>query len=362
MMVLRDGGLGLVRAADAAGVFPEGDITDIIMHFYGPVAAQVREQVTGAGLARGQAGDAEDGDGAKEAAVRAVAVALDHEHLPDVREQFGDAPGGRHGLDGADVDAAVAAVCGSVLDGERFPAQRVGRVEQARLVLPDREHELRAPAHDLPGVLTHPDLREYAHRRWVWGPDAASTQPGGETSRNGAASSARSSRRHRRSVQAIQLAEGPVKSALSNEFVEHPAHRCGIAVHDGDGRLEVSVHVEVLPVEHVPGIAGELLEEGALCPAVALAERVDRVDLAKVVGQPIEELLACQVPEEVLFAELAEDLGCGGLDVPGAAEQASLGDGDRADLPGPFVDVAEDPAVNLPQVKQVVAKPDRCFP
>ena len=135
-------------------VFPEGDITDVMVHFYGPVAAQVREQVTGAGLARGQAGDAEDGDGAEEAAVRAVAVALDQEHLPDVREQFGDALGGRHGLDGADVDAVVAAVCGPVLDGERFPAQRVGRVEQVRLVLPDREHELRAPAHDLPGVLT----------------------------------------------------------------------------------------------------------------------------------------------------------------------------------------------------------------
>ena len=58
-----DGGQGLVRAADAAGVLPEADITDVMVHFYGPVATQVRQQVTGAGQARRQAGDAEDGDG-----------------------------------------------------------------------------------------------------------------------------------------------------------------------------------------------------------------------------------------------------------------------------------------------------------
>jgi hypothetical protein len=43
----------------------------------------------------------------------------------------------------------------------------------------------------------------------------------------------------------------------------------------------------------------------------------------------------------------------------GQAEEASLGDGDRADLPGPVVDVAEDPAVDLAQVRQVVARADR---
>src|SRR6266571_2758364 len=55
-----DGGHGPVRAADAAGVLPEYDIADVMMHLDGPVAAQVSEQVSGAGLARGQAGDAED--------------------------------------------------------------------------------------------------------------------------------------------------------------------------------------------------------------------------------------------------------------------------------------------------------------
>jgi hypothetical protein len=49
----------------------------------------------------------------------------------------------------------------------------------------------------------------------------------------------------------------------------------------------------VLPVESVTGLTGELLEEGALRPAVPFAERVDGVDLAEVVGQPVEELLPC---------------------------------------------------------------------
>jgi hypothetical protein len=88
-----------------------------MVYFNGPVAAEVCEQVTGAGLARGQAGDAGDGDGAEELPVRAVAVALDQEDLPDVREQGGDPRGCRHGRDGAHVDAAVAAVRGPGLDG-----------------------------------------------------------------------------------------------------------------------------------------------------------------------------------------------------------------------------------------------------
>ena len=49
-----DGGHGPVRAADAAGVLPEYDITDIMMHLDGPVAAQVSEQVSGAGWSGGR--------------------------------------------------------------------------------------------------------------------------------------------------------------------------------------------------------------------------------------------------------------------------------------------------------------------
>src|ERR1700755_1949133 len=68
-------------------------------------------------------------------------------------------------------------------------------------------------------------------------------------------------------------------SGFLDEFVEHLPHRHRVAVHDGGGCCDVAVGVEVLPVEDEAGVAGELLEEGTLRPAVALAERVDGVDL-----------------------------------------------------------------------------------
>jgi hypothetical protein len=45
----------------------------------------------------------------------------------------------------------------------------------------------------------------------------------------------------------------------------------------------------VLPVQREPRVTGELLEEGPLGPAVALTERMNRVDLAQVEGQPVDE-------------------------------------------------------------------------
>jgi hypothetical protein len=50
----------------------------------------------------------------------------------------------------------------------------------------------------------------------------------------------------------------------------------------------------VLPVKIESRVAGELLEEGALGPPVALAERMDRVDLAQVEGQPVNERASFQ--------------------------------------------------------------------
>ena len=114
-----DGGHGPVRAAGAAGVLPEHDITDIMVHLDGPVAAQVSEQVSRAGLARREAGDAEDGDRAEQLPVRAVAVPLDEEHLLHVRPPGQDPLRRRQGLDGTDVDAAVAPVHGPGLAGDR---------------------------------------------------------------------------------------------------------------------------------------------------------------------------------------------------------------------------------------------------
>jgi hypothetical protein len=51
-----DGGHGPVRAADSAGILPEHDIAGVVMHFDGPVAAEVSEWFPGQGAGRaGQA-------------------------------------------------------------------------------------------------------------------------------------------------------------------------------------------------------------------------------------------------------------------------------------------------------------------
>jgi hypothetical protein len=84
---------------------------------------------------------------------------------------------------------------------------------------------------------------------------------------------------------------------LLNTLIARPAHS---PRHRLDGGLDVSGGVEVLPGECVAFLAGELLEEGPLGPPVALAERMDRVDLAQVVGQPCGERFPVQVTKQDL--------------------------------------------------------------
>ena len=81
----------------------------------------------------------------------------------------------------------------------------------------------------------------------------------------------------------------------------------------------------MLAGECVARVAGELLEESPLGPPVALAERMDRVDLAEVVGQPCDERFPVQVTKAILAAQRAEDLRRRRLDVLGQAEQATPG-------------------------------------
>ena len=124
---------------------------------------------------RRQGRDAEDGDGAEQVPVGAVAVALDEEHPRDVREEHGDAGGRRQDLDGPHVDPAVPPVNGPGIDGDGCPAQRVGGGEQLRLVLPDQEGDRlrrfrgRLPCEVVVTAVTHPlhgsRLRAYAVRR-----------------------------------------------------------------------------------------------------------------------------------------------------------------------------------------------------
>ena len=55
----------------------------------------------------------------------------------------------------------------------------------------------------------------------------------------------------------------------------------------------------MLPCEREPGVAGKLPEEGPPRSPVALAERMQGVDLAQVVGQPPDECVAVQAPQAV---------------------------------------------------------------
>ena len=85
----------------------------------------------------------------------------------------------------------------------------------------------------------------------------------------------------------------PLCSVL-HERGEHLPHRLHVAAHERCRCLDVPDGVEVLPVKVESRVAGELLEEGALGPPVALAERMDGVDLAQVEGQPVNERTSFQ--------------------------------------------------------------------
>jgi hypothetical protein len=91
---------------------------------------------------------------------------------------------------------------------------------------------------------------------------------------------------------------------VPDEHIEHLAHRPGVAAHDRGGGLDVAGGIKTLPGERESGAAGELLEEGPLCPPVSLTERVQGVDLAEVAGQPPEERVTAQVMQEALAAQL----------------------------------------------------------
>src|ERR1700728_1931988 len=89
------------------------------------------------------------------------------------------------------------------------------------------------------------------------------------------------------------------KGSICQERVEHLPHWLRVAVHDRCGCLYVPGGVKVLPVQREPCLSGQLLEEGPLGPPVTLTERMNRVDLAKVEGQPVDERGPFQPPQEI---------------------------------------------------------------
>jgi hypothetical protein len=148
---------------------------------------------------------------------------------------------------------------------------------------------------------------------------------------------------------------------FADEFVEHLPHEGMVPAHDGGGCGDVAVGIEALPVEGEAGIAGQLLEEGALGPAVALTERVDGIHLAEIVGQPFGEHVPRKPAQDLFAVQRAEDLRRRGLNLLGQTEPVPLREGDGPELPGPVVDVAEDPAMDRAHVPQVVGGLDQCF-
>jgi len=82
------------------------------------------------------------------------------------------------------------------------------------------------------------------------------------------------------------------------------------------------------------------------------------VDFAQVMGQSPDKRVAAQPAQAVLIMQFTDDDGRGRIDVLRQAEHSALGDGHRPDLPGPLIDVTENPVMDLPQVRQVVAGSD----
>lgn len=81
------------------------------------------------------------------------------------------------------------------------------------------------------------------------------------------------------------------------------------------GAADVALGVELDPCNRVAGGLGDLAEKCTLRAAVALAERMDGVDLGVVVRQALQELLAAQAAETVLVVEVCEQCPEVGIDV-----------------------------------------------
>ncbi len=87
-----------------------------------------------------------------------------------------------------------------------------------------------------------------------------------------------------------------------SQLVEHVPERGQVAVVGGGAGGHVAVRVHAHPGDVMPGVMGELGEERPLGAAVALAERVQGVDVGEEPGQPGDERVAGQAPQPVAAA------------------------------------------------------------
>ncbi len=141
------------------------------------------------------------------------------------------------------------------------------------------------------------------------------------------------------------------------------AHRGEVAVRRSVGGVDVRVPVDVLPSQPVAGVAGELAEERPLGAAVALAERVQCVDLGEQRREAVEEAVPVKPAQVVRGGEAAEDVA-GRVDdlVRQAERRTGPHDQHGAQLPRPRVDVLEDRPVEGAEVVEVVSARDASAP
>jgi hypothetical protein len=143
-----------VGGAELGGVLGEGDIADVVQRLDAPVAADVVGQAGGACLGGVQVGDGVHGHGPPPVAGKWPDSAGDADGLGGVGEvQASD----RGDLQVADLDPAVAAVAGVVLDGDLPPGQDLELVVQGGLVGLDDQQVGGVLVGDEPGCLVPPD-------------------------------------------------------------------------------------------------------------------------------------------------------------------------------------------------------------
>jgi hypothetical protein len=81
-----------------------------------------------------------------------------------------------------------------------------------------------------------------------------------------------------------------------SQLIEHVPERGQVSVVGGGGGGHVAVRVHAHPGDVMPGVMGELGEECPLGAAVALAERVQGIDVGEEPGQPGDERVCGPAP------------------------------------------------------------------
>ena len=141
---------------------------------------------------------------------------------------------------------------------------------------------------------------------------------------------------------------------LRERLPDAARHRFVIACVGAARGVQPGGAVDTREVDGVPGVRGELLQVLELRAPVALAERVDMVDVAQYRTGARGEPVRPQPPEILCRHDAAVNVRHAGGDEPPRLEPApALGDLDGADLTRPGVDVLEQVAMDRFQVGKV---------